>query len=95
MPKLMFKDRAEAMKPYGRITQEDYMNLNSLAKELNDYWMNWKPEMYNSMSRQQLLEILESEGDRLDEMVCDLIQSGMDVAGALEVARAEIYETET
>ena len=92
MPKLMYTDRKKAMEPYGKITREDYLNLNSLAKELHDYWMKEKPELYNSLSREKLLSLLEQEGDRLDEMVCDLIQNGMSVDGALEVARAEIYE---
>lgn len=92
MPKLMYTDRKKAMEPYGKITREDYLNLNSLAKELHDYWMKEKPELYNSLSREKLLSLLEQEGDRLDEMVCDLIQNRMSVDGALEVARAEIYE---
>ena len=92
MPKLMYTDRKKAMEPYGKITREDYLNLNSLAKELHDYWMKEKPELYNSLSREKLLSLLEQEGDRLDEMVFDLIQNRMSVDGAPEVARAETYE---
>ena len=92
MPKLMYEDRKKAMEPYGKITREEYLNLNSLAKELHDYWMNHKKKLYNSMTKEQLLTILEEEGQRLDDLAADLIQSGMDVPGALEVVRSEIYD---
>ena len=92
MPKLMYEDRKKAMEPYGKITREDYLNLNSLAKEIHDYWMKWKPNLYNSMSKEEMLEYLENEGQRLDDLAADLIQSGMDVPGALEVVRSQIYD---
>ena len=92
MPKLMYEDRKKAMEPYGKITREEYLNLNSLAKEIHDNWMKWKPNLYTSMSKDELLEYLENEGQRLDDLAADLIQSGMDVPGALEVVRSQIYD---
>ncbi len=91
MPKLMYDDRKKAMEPYGKITLEEYANLNSLAKEIHDYWMKWKPSLYDSLSKVELLNLLEQEGQRLDDLAADLIQNGMSVDGALEVVRAEIY----
>lgn len=72
-----------------------YYLMSPIGKELHDYWMTYKPEMYSQMQKEGTLwEVLMSEDERLDNMVVDLIHSGMSVDGALEVARAEIYETE-
>ena len=55
--------------------------------------MNFKPKMYKEMAEAGTLwEVLQSEDRRLDEMVIDLIHSGLSEDMAKEVARAEIYD---
>ena len=74
------------------ITKEQYSSLSFIGKEMHDYWMKWKPEMYKEMAEAgTLLEVLQSEDRRLDEMVIDLIHSGLSEDMAKEIARAEIY----
>ena len=76
-----------------KMTQYDL--LSPIGKELHDYWMKFKPEMYRQMEKDGTLwEVLMSEDERLDDMVLSLIHNGMTVEQALEVARAEIYEEE-
>ena len=86
------QDRQKAEKPYGRITTEQYYSLTPMGKELHDYWMKFKPKMYEEMYQNGTLwKILKSEDSRLDEMVIELMQNGLDEPGAKEVARSEIY----
>ena len=74
------------------ITKEQYHSMSPMGVELHDYWMKWKPEMYQEMAAAGTLwEVLQSEDRRLDEMVIDLIHKGLAVDQAKEVARAEIY----
>lgn len=76
-----------------KMTQYDLMS--PIGRELHDYWKKFKPEMYRQMEKEGTLwEVLMSEDERLDDMVLSLIHNGMTVEQALEVARAEIYETE-
>ena len=75
-----------------RITAQQYSSLSPMGVELHQYWMNFKPEMYQEMAESGTLwPTLESEDNRLNEMVIDLIHSGLAVDQAKEVARAEIY----
>ena len=75
---------------------EKYWHLCPMGRELHDYWQTSKPEMYRQMAAAGTLwPVLESEGDRLDEMVISLMQSGMSEDMAKETARAEIYENLT
>lgn len=75
------------------ITKEQYHSMSPMGVELHDYWMKWKPEMYQEMAAAGTLwPTLQSEDKRLDEMVIDLIHSGLAVDQAKEVARAEIYD---
>ena len=74
------------------ITKQQYSSMSPMGVELHDYWMKWKPEMYKEMAEAgTLLEVLQSEDRRLDEMVIDLIHSGLSEDMAKEIARAEIY----
>ena len=74
------------------ITKEQYSRLSPMGVELHQYWMNFKPKMYKEMAAAGTLwEVLHSEDQRLDEMVIDLIHSGLAEDQAKEVARAEIY----
>ena len=74
------------------ITKEQYHSMSPMGVELHDYWMKWKPEMYKEMAEAgTLLEVLQSEDLRLDEMVISLIHSGLAEDQAKEIARAEIY----
>ena len=85
-------DRKLAMKPYGRITTEQYYSLTPIGKELHDYWMNFKPKMYKELADSgKLWPLIKSEGDRLNEMVIELTPQ-IGLAGAKEMARAEIYD---
>ena len=75
------------------ITKEQYSNLSPMGVELHQYWMNFKPKMYQEMAAAGTLwETLLSEDRRLDEMVIELIHNGLAVDQAVEVARAEIYD---
>lgn len=75
-----------------RITKDQYWSLNPMAKELHDYWMNFKPKMYKELADSgNLLDLIQREGDRLNEMVIELTPH-IGLAGAKEVARAEIYD---
>ena len=72
---------------------EQYYHIGVMGRELHDYWMTQKPEMYREMKAQGTLwTTLESEGMRLDDMIIDLMQNGMSEDMAKEVARAEIYD---
>ena len=74
------------------ITKEQYSSLSPIGREIHEYWMKWKPEMYKELKAQGTLwEVLESEDNRLDEMIISLMQNGMSEDMAKEVARAEIY----
>ena len=75
-----------------KITKDQYYSLNPMAKELHDYWMNFKPKMYKELANSgKLWSVLQSEGDRLNEIVIDNLQA-LGIAGAKELARAEIYD---
>ena len=72
---------------------EQYYHIGVMGRELHDYWMMQKPELYREMKAQGTLwTTLESEGMRLDDMIIDLMQRGMSEDMAKEVARAEIYD---
>ena len=64
--------------------------LTVMGTELYEYLLNNRPEMYSEMQKDgSLLPYLQSRGEDLDDMVIELMQNGMDEAGAKEVARAE------
>ena len=72
---------------------DQYYHIGVMGRELHDYWMTQKPELYREMKAQGTLwTTLESEGMRLDDMIIDLMQNGMSEDMAKEVARAEIYD---
>ena len=74
------------------ITKSQLSSLSPIGVELHQYWMNFKPEMYQEMAETGTLwPTLESEDNRLNEMVIDLMHSGLAEDQAKEVARAEIY----
>lgn len=75
------------------LTREEKQTLTGLGVELYEYLLNFKPDVY--LARQQdgsLLEYLQRMGEELDNLVIELMQNGMDEAGAKEVARAEFNE---
>ena len=75
-----------------RITEQQYSSLSPMGVELHQYWMNFKPEMYQEMAETGTLwPTLESEDNRLFEMVIELMHNGLSEDQAKEVARAEIY----
>ena len=64
--------------------------LTVMGTELYEYLLNEKPETYSRMQQDgSLLPYLQKTGEDLDNMVIDLMQNGMDEAGAKELARAE------
>lgn len=74
------------------ITKEQYSSLTPIGKELHDYWMNYKPKMYKELAQMgSLWELIEQKDRSLDDMICELIPQ-IGIAGAMEMARAEIYE---
>ena len=75
------------------ITKAQYSSLSWIGQEMHDYWMKWKPEMYQEMATAGTLwPTLESEDNRLYEMGANLVSvQGMAPDMATEVVRAEIY----
>ena len=84
------KDREVANRPYGRITWEQYLFLNPMAKELHDWWMNEKPEMYNEMADEgSLLPELKKRGDLYNRQVIMYMRQGLQEFEAKELVRAD------
>ena len=74
------------------ITKQQHSSLSPMGVELHRYWMNFQPKMYREMAEAGTLwPTLESEDNRLHEMVIEMIHSGLSEDQAKEVARAEIY----
>ena len=74
------------------MTREQYNSLSPIGVELHRYWMTFNPEIYKKyVEAGTLLEILQSEENKLDRMVVNLIQSGLTENLAKEVAIAEIH----
>lgn len=75
------------------ITPEQYDSLTVIGREIHKYWKQFKPEMYKEMHREGTLwEVLQSEDQRLYEMMCEMMQQGMREHEAMEVVRAQIYD---
>ena len=75
-----------------RITNQQHSSLSPIGVELHRYWMNFQPKMYQEMAEAGTLwTTLESEDNRLFDMICEMMQNGMSEDQAKEVARAEIY----
>lgn len=75
------------------ITLEQYNSLTVIGREIHKYWKQFKPEMYKEMHQEGTLwEVLQSEDQRLHEMMCEMIQQGMREHEAMEVVRAQIYD---
>ena len=76
------------------ITQAQHSSLTPIGREIHEYWMKWKPEMYKEMHREGTLwETLSSEDKRLDDMMCAMVaEQGLAVDMAMEIIRAEIYD---
>ena len=69
---------------------EQRRGIGVMGQELYEYLLNEKPEQYSEMQKDgSLLPYLQRMGEELDNLVIDLMQNGMDEAGAKEVARAE------
>ena len=69
---------------------EQRRGIGVMGQELYEYLLNDQPERYSQMQQDKsLLPYLQKQGEELDEMVIELMQNGMDEAGAKEVARAE------
>ena len=80
-------ERRARVKP---LSAAEKQTLTGMGKELYEYLYQFKRETYREMQQDgTLLQYLQSEGERLEEMVVDLMQNGMDQAGALELTRAE------
>lgn len=72
---------------------EQRRGIGVMGQELYEYLLNEKPDVYRERQRDgSLVPYLRKMGEELDEMVIDLMQNGMDEAGAKEVARAEFNE---
>lgn len=78
------------MKAPAPLPWEQRQTLTVMGTELYEYLLHEKPEQYSQMQKDgSLLPYLQSTGEDLDNLVIDLMQNGMDEAGAKEVARAE------
>lgn len=78
------------MKAPKPLSNRQEATLSVMGRELYEYMLNEKPETYSQMQQDgSLLPYLQKMGDELNDMVIELMQNGMDEAGAKEVARAE------
>ena len=78
------------MKAPRPLTARQEATLSVMGWELYEYLLNEKPEQYSEMQKDgSLLPYLQRTGEDLDNLVIDLMQNGMDEAGAKELARAE------
>ena len=78
------------MKAPRPLTARQEATLSVMGRELYEYLLNEKPEQYSKMQKDgSLLPYLQRTGEELDNLVIDLMQNGMDEAGAKELARAE------
>ena len=69
---------------------EQRRGIGVMGQELYEYLLNHKKSQYAEMQQNgSLIPFLRKTGKELDEMVIELMQNGMDEAGAKEVARAE------
>ena len=72
------------------LTWEQRRGIGVMGQELYEYLLNNQPERYSQIQQDKsLIPYLNKQGPELDEMVIELMQNGMDEAGAKEVARAE------
>lgn len=72
------------------LTLEQRRGIGVMGQELYEYLLNNQQERYSQMQQDKsLIPYLKKQGPELDEMVIELMQNGMDEAGAKEVARAE------
>lgn len=72
---------------------EQRRGIGVMGQELYEYLLNHKKSQYAEMQQNgSLIPFLRKTGKELDEMVIELMQNGMDEAGAKEVARAEFNE---
>ena len=75
------------------LTFEQRQGIGVMGQELYEYLLNHKKNQYREMYQDgSLIPFLRKTGKELDEMVIELMQNGMDEAGAKEVARAEFNE---
>lgn len=75
------------------LTWEEYTSLSTMGREMHDYWMENKPKMYRELYESgELLPILNRRGDEQDDWIRELMQNGMDLAGARELARSEFID---
>ena len=76
-----------------RLTLEERQGIGVMGQELYEYLYNFKRNMYRELQQSgELIPFLRKTGMELDDMVIDLMQNGMDEAGAKEIARAEFNE---
>ena len=76
-----------------RLTIEERQGIGVMGQELYEYLYNFKRNMYRELQQSgELIPYLRKTGMELDDMVIDLMQNGMDEAGAKEIARAEFNE---
>ena len=67
--------------------------MGVMGEELYQYLLHFKKETYRELQQSgELLPYLRETGMRLDDMVIDLMQSGLGESGAKEIARAEFNE---
>ena len=72
------------------LTFEETRGIGVMGQELYEYLLDNRKEMYSEMQQAgTLIPYLRKTGMELDDMVIELMQNGMDEAGAKEVARAE------
>ena len=74
------------------ITQEQYNSLSFVGREIHEYWMKWKPEMYKEMYKAGTLwQILSEEDERLFEMGADMVSGPARLSPdqAMEIIREE------
>jgi hypothetical protein len=75
------------------LTPEEHASLTPQGIMMADYWTEWLPKMCKKMKRAgTLYPTLKSEGERLAELMTELMQvHKYPMDGALEIIKEEVY----
>ena len=76
----------------GRVKQADLFRLTEPGRRLEEYWRMYLPRMYNQMANEgTLLKTLQSQGQRLFDLMLQQMRNGLDESQAWELANEEIF----
>ena len=77
------------------LTKEQRNQLGILGIEQDDYWREYLPKMYKRMAENgTLFDRLKSRNDRMQEMMEDLMNQGLQEFEATEFVNEVMYDLE-